>query len=107
MEMNYDTPSKNIRNMALYRLGVALLEIGFWKEFDSFDVTEIRQLADPKGTNRLRTVYPRYLEIAQRCLDCDFGYGTDLRKKSLQQSVYDKVINELDGMIAAMDISDD
>lgn len=94
-----------IRNATLYRLGVALLEIGYWRKLNVADVVKNRQLANPRRGRRV--VYPRYLEIAKRCLDCDFAFGTDLTKSSLLNAVQDRVLKELDTMIAAIDISRD
>jgi hypothetical protein len=94
-----------IRNPTLYRLGVALLEIGYWQNLNPANVAGVRQLVLPKRGSW--KVYPRYLDVAKRCLDCDFAFGTDLSKKSLQTAVQDKVLRELDVMIAAMDISKD
>jgi hypothetical protein len=94
-----------IRNMTLYNLGVALLEIGYWQELDPRDVVRARKLADPK---RLRPpLCPRYQEITRKCLECDFGFGKDLTNTSLRNAVYDRVVSELDDLIASMSISED
>ena len=101
----FDYETYGIRNPILYRLGVALLEIGYWIDLDPKNVAGVRELANRRRGPR--RIYPRYREIARRCLDCDFSYGTDLSKTSLQSAVRDKVLRELDGMIAAIDISKD
>lgn len=100
--LDYET--RGIRNQTLYRLGVALLEIGYWCDLNPSDVKNIRQLANPQRGPR--KAFPRYLKIVRRCLDCDFAFGTDLTERNLQAAVHDKVLRELDDMIAAMDISE-
>lgn len=102
-EDTLDYETFGIRNPILYRLGVALLQIGHWTGLDPNNVVGVRQLAN--GRRGPRKLTPRYREVVQRCLDCDFAYGTDLSKKSLQSAVHDKVIRELDTMIAAIDFS--
>jgi len=42
---------------------------------------------------------PRYDELAERCLSCDFGYGADLSKPQLQNAIYGGVIQELEEMV--------
>lgn len=94
-----------IRNMTLYNLGVALLEIGYWQELDPYDVVRARKLADPV---RLRPpLCPRYQEITRKCLECDFGFGKDLTNTSLRDAVYDGVVSELDDLIASMSIREE
>ncbi|KAK3323034.1 hypothetical protein B0H66DRAFT_590641 [Apodospora peruviana] len=88
-----------IHNVTMYNLGVALLSIGRWSAVDANDVLCVRKMARetcPLG--------PRYQELTQRVLDCDFGFGKDLRKPKLQEAVYDGVLVELEGMIAALGI---
>ena len=48
---------------------------------------------------------PRYQELTQRVIDCDFGYGKDLKRPQLQEAMYNKVLVELESMIASLDIS--
>jgi hypothetical protein len=93
-----------INNILLYKLGVALLEIGYWKELDPLDVVQVRQLANPK--KQRSALCPRYLEIAQRCIQCGFGFGTDLEVTRLQNAVQDQVLGELEDLIRCMDIKD-
>ncbi|KAI0008188.1 hypothetical protein F4779DRAFT_588204 [Xylariaceae sp. FL0662B] len=89
-----------IQNLTLYNLGVALLSIARWTRIDPNDVLQVRRMASqscPLG--------PRYQEIAQKVLECDFGYGKDLRKPRLQEAVYNDVLVELEGMIASLDLN--
>ena len=93
-----------IDNVLLYRLGVALLEIGYWMELDALDVVQVRSLADPK--RQRPSLCPRYLAIAQICIKCSFGFGSDLEKVELQNAVQGQVIGELEELIGCMDIKD-
>lgn len=91
-----------IRNLTLYCLGVVLLQVGHWALVDGGDIGRIRRLA--VQSCRLG---PRYKKIAQRCLDCDFGLGSDLCTPQLQQAVQNSVLDELTDMIDSLDIRKD
>ncbi|KAM0421356.1 hypothetical protein ACHAPT_010891 [Fusarium lateritium] len=94
------TRKYGVRNMTLYSLGVVLLAIGQWAPVDLNDVEEVRRLAAepcPLG--------PRYQELTQKVLDCDFGYGKDLSKPRLQEAVYENVLLELETMIERLDLN--
>ncbi|EEU38825.1 uncharacterized protein NECHADRAFT_23646, partial [Fusarium vanettenii 77-13-4] len=94
------TRKYGIRNMTLYSLGVVLLAIGQWAPVDLNDVEEVRRLAaEPCRLG------PRYQELTQKVLDCDFGYGKDLKKPRLQEAVYENVLLELETMIERLDLS--
>lgn len=63
-----------IRNMTLWSLGAILLQIGLWARIDSpDDVVTVRRLSSQRSA-----LGPRYQQLTQRCLGCDFGYGDDL-----------------------------
>ncbi|PTB64676.1 hypothetical protein BBK36DRAFT_140979 [Trichoderma citrinoviride] len=91
-----------VRNITLYSLGAALLAIGRWERIDHNDIEEVRRLA-----SRPCYLGPVYQELTQKVLDCDFGYGKDLKKPRLQQAIYEMVVLELESMIASLDISDE
>ncbi len=83
-----------INNATLFSLGVALLEIGHWKPlaslrrgYDPDDILTARRVA--KQSTLLGT---RYQEVVQKCLQCNFGFGTDLRETDLQKAVYNSVV---------------
>ncbi|KAI8716924.1 hypothetical protein NCS52_00987000 [Fusarium sp. LHS14.1] len=98
--MDQATRKYGIRNMTLYSLGVVLLAIGQWAPVDLNDVEEVRRLAaEPCRLG------PRYQELTQKVLDCDFGYGKDLAKPRLQEAVYENVLVELEKMIERLDLS--
>ncbi|EHK45903.1 hypothetical protein TRIATDRAFT_219774 [Trichoderma atroviride IMI 206040] len=91
-----------VRNVTLYSLGAALLAIGRWERVDHSDIEGIRRLASQRSY-----LGPVYQELTQKVLDCDFGYGKDLKKPRLQEAIYEMVILELESMIASLDISRD
>ncbi|KAK6821205.1 hypothetical protein PG987_015605 [Apiospora arundinis] len=91
-----------IRNLTLYSLGVALLQIGRWKAVESAeDVVAIRTLAS-KGNERLG---PKYRELTLKCIECDFGQGSDLNSPQLQDAFYGSVICELERLICVLEAS--
>lgn len=74
-----------IKNMILFSLGVALIEIGHWRTLIGMKID-----SDPEGIPTARRLARRpiplggiYQEIVQRCLQCNFGYGTDLERYEL------------------------
>ncbi|KAF6823228.1 hypothetical protein CPLU01_11527 [Colletotrichum plurivorum] len=75
-----------IDNLTLHSLGVALLQIDRWTRVEPGDVLKVRKMS-----LRSSSLGPRYQEITQKCLRCDFGYGADLTKPRLQEAVYDNV----------------
>ena len=93
-----------INNMTLFGLGVALLEIAHWKplasmrsDYDADDVLTARRLA------RQRTLLGgRYQDVIQKCLQCNFGYGTDLANTELQNAVYNSVVCPLEDILAKL-----
>ncbi|KLU90128.1 hypothetical protein MAPG_09094 [Magnaporthiopsis poae ATCC 64411] len=93
-----------IRNLTLWSLGVILLQIGMWRELvDTNDVLCVRKLS----THGPCVLGPRYKELTNKCLDCDFGFGKDLSTPRLQQAVFKGVVCELNEMIKSLDINDD
>ncbi|KAK3377950.1 hypothetical protein B0H63DRAFT_502456 [Podospora didyma] len=89
-----------IRNTTLYSLGVAMLAIGRWEQVDPNDVEGVRELA-----SQTCFLGPRYQELTEKILDCDFGYGKDLKKPRLKEAIYETVILELESMIASLDLA--
>lgn len=88
-------------NATLFSLGIAMLEIAFRSPLEAFrldrDQNEIhtaRRLAQ-----RPSMLGQRYQRVAQRCLQCDFGWGDDLRDEGLQSAVYVSVVCELEDML--------
>jgi len=92
---------QGINNSTLFHLGVALLEIGHWKPFstlcedyDRDNIETARRLGF--GNTSLGTCYD---EIIRKCLQCNFGYGTDLGRIELQRAIYSDVVCPLEGLI--------
>lgn len=92
-----------VRNLALWSLGMLLLQVGRWSTLDApDDVLSVRKLS-----SETCALGPRYRELTNKCLGCDFGYGDDLSKPRLQQAVYEGVMCELNNMIGSLDIGSD
>ncbi|KAF2649715.1 hypothetical protein K491DRAFT_707969 [Lophiostoma macrostomum CBS 122681] len=99
-----------IRNLTLANLGVALLEIGSKKEvqtasaiLDSLgtaphSIISARKILheDPPS---LATLGKRYIDMARRCLECDFNCGSDLSDDALRSAIYTDVVCVLGDMI--------
>ena len=95
-----------INNATLFHLGVALLELGHWKSLESLSheqdpnpILTARRLA-----SRQTPLGPKYQEIIRKCLQCNFGFGTDLNKNELQSAVYGDVVCQLESMIRSLSI---
>lgn len=97
-----------INNITLFFLGVALLEIAHWKPIEekmtprdlNNEVFAARRLASGRAP-----LGPQYQKIAEKCLQCNFGFGTKLANKGLQTAVYNDVVCELESMIEKLEIS--
>lgn len=89
-----------IKNADLYNLGVALIQIDRWKDLDSNATADIDKLATWSRFG------PKYRDIVQRCLHCNFGVDYDLTKPKLQTAVLHKVMGELDSMLVVLTIDD-
>ena len=83
-----------IRNVTLYCLGAALLQIGHWETLDPTDIVQVRR-AEAKPS-RLGPVYDG---LVKRCLYFDFGgYEPDLSNQELQAAIYGSVVCKLEEM---------
>ncbi|KAK2765772.1 hypothetical protein CKAH01_15576 [Colletotrichum kahawae] len=91
-----------INNLTLHSLGVALLQIDRWAQVEPSDILNVRKMA-----LRNSSLGPRYQEITQKCLRCDFGYGSDLTKPRLQEAVYENVVGALEKKISSLDLNED
>jgi len=47
---------------------------------------------------------PKYKDIVQKCLRCEFNSGTDLKDEALKAAVETQVISKLESMMDAMRI---
>ncbi|KAB5539511.1 hypothetical protein GE09DRAFT_320435 [Coniochaeta sp. 2T2.1] len=91
-----------IRNLTLHSLGVVLLQIGRWNKVEADDILQVRRLS-----SQVPRLGPKYRDLMQKCLNCDFGCGSNLSRPKLQTAVYEGVVEELDAMIRCLDISTD
>ncbi|WQF83673.1 hypothetical protein CDEST_08687 [Colletotrichum destructivum] len=91
-----------INNLTLHSLGVALLQIDRWTRVSPGDVVAVRKMA-----SRSSSLGPRYRELTQKCLRCDFGFGSDLTQWRLQRAVYENVVETLEAMISSLDLTED
>jgi hypothetical protein len=90
-----------IRNLPLAKLGVALLEIGCQEEISSpvpHDIIRARGvlLYPPLA---MKYLGERYLNIARKCIECDFSCGDDLTDENVQSAVYTEVVCGLESML--------
>lgn len=95
-----------ISNNTLFSLGIALLEIAHGKPLEDF-----RRASD---SNLLCTAYrllergcplgERYRELARQCIRCDFGCGSELELRGLQDAVYADVVGQLDSLVTSLQI---
>jgi hypothetical protein len=96
-----------ITNTTLFFLGIALLEIAYWTPIEekmtdrdeNNQVFAARRLVLDRGA----PLGPEYQRIAQKCLECNFGFGNKLSNKGLQSAVYNDVVCQLDGMIERLE----
>lgn len=96
-----------INNTSLFFLGVALLEIAHWSPIEenmtardlNNEIFAARRLAAGRAP-----LGPQYQRIAEKCLQCNFGFGTKLSNKGLQAAVYNDVVCELEDMIKKLKI---
>ncbi|RYP47606.1 hypothetical protein DL768_006392 [Monosporascus sp. mg162] len=87
-----------IRNLTVYSLGVALLQIGYWCALNPNDVVVVRKMASVNSR-----LGPRYQRLTQKCIECDFGCGSDLGKPELQSAIYTDVVEELESLVGALE----
>ncbi|KAF2629517.1 hypothetical protein BU25DRAFT_456615 [Macroventuria anomochaeta] len=102
-----DQDRYGINNTTLFFLGIALLEIAHWKPIEekmtdrdlNNEIFAARRLAAGRAP-----LGPQYQKIAEKCLQCNFGFGTKLGNKGLQTAVYNDVVCELENMIEKLTV---
>ncbi|KAF4621929.1 hypothetical protein G7Y89_g14415 [Cudoniella acicularis] len=100
---------RNIRNFHTYRLGVILLELGYQTPFSKLrEEEDILQSPQNGRSNRDLEVAnlisetlctdmgAPFQKIVQKCLNCDFGNGTDLKSSGLQAAFQRDIVGELE-----------
>lgn len=80
-----------VRNLVLYRLGVALLSIARWERLPWQDVVTVRRKAAA-----LNWGGEAYRTAVKSLIDCDFGAGDDLEAEKLQFEVLRRVVGPLE-----------
>lgn len=91
----------NINNLTLYNLGVALIAIERWQEFNPDDVLSVKKAA------RSSMFGSKYQHIVRKCLGSEFRYGHDLSKPKMHREAYETVVGTLEDLIASLSIQDD
>ncbi|KAF3065116.1 hypothetical protein GL218_01756 [Daldinia childiae] len=83
-----------IRNITLYALGVALLQIGLWERIAWEDHVQVRRKAA-----RLSYLGKRFRNATKRLIDCDFGLATEqLEDPGLQDAIFSCVVGDLESL---------
>ncbi|KAI1658270.1 hypothetical protein F4813DRAFT_59807 [Daldinia decipiens] len=83
-----------IRNITLYALGVALLQIGLWERVAWEDHVQVR-----RKVARLSYLGKRFRNAAKRLIDCDFGLATEqLEDPELQDAIFSCVVGDLESL---------
>lgn len=96
-----------VRNSTLFNLAVILLELAYEKPlYDMIDpsdakfgmpATTINYYAALRLSKEVAAqLGPRYAQIVEQCLFCDFGQGTELSNPALQDAIQKNVVSELD-----------
>ena len=91
------------RNTLLYSLGIMLLEIVYWRNWETLkqssrhrdrasNLCRARKLL-LSGCSEMRG---RYDQIVKQLIDCDFRRGDDLSSRRLQIAVYQDVVCPLE-----------
>jgi hypothetical protein len=108
-----------IRNPVLFGLGVIFLELAYEAPLRSLkkpvdtDDQEDRNteyyIADRVCLAASTLLGGRYAEVARKCVQCDFGRGSDLNALGLQLALHQEVVEELEGLedkLRAVDIDE-
>ncbi|KAK4211001.1 hypothetical protein QBC37DRAFT_321169 [Rhypophila decipiens] len=83
-----------VRNLVLYRLGVALLSIARWERIQWQDIASVR-----KKAAALDWGGKAYKTAVTSLINCDFGAGDDLTKERLQFEVMRSVVGPLENSL--------
>lgn len=94
-----------IKNLTLAKLGVVMIEICVENDISSFsldptlhDVISARKVLMERPPV-LDTLGPKYIEIARKCIDCNFSCGDNLNDDDLHSAVYIEVVCALEDII--------
>ncbi|KAI1410546.1 hypothetical protein F5Y13DRAFT_202020 [Hypoxylon sp. FL1857] len=90
--VQYAMDNHGIRNLTLYGLGVALLQIGLWDHVAWEDHIQVRQ-----KIALLTFLGKRYRDATKRLIYCDFGLATEqLEDVKLQSAIFTEVVGVLE-----------
>jgi hypothetical protein len=95
---------RGVYNSTLFCLGMALLQIAYWKpldllaeDYDEDTIDTVRRLANGK------TIFGAwYDELVSKCLRCDFAMGTDLRDAKLQKAVFNDITVPIEEIVTKL-----
>ncbi|KAI1143644.1 hypothetical protein F5Y05DRAFT_2035 [Hypoxylon sp. FL0543] len=91
----YAMENYGVRNLTLYGLGVALLQIGLWDDVASKDYGQVR-----RKVARLSYLGKRYRDATKKLIDCDFGLATEqLDDVKLQSAIFTDVVGDLESLL--------
>jgi len=98
---------RGVYNKLLFCLGVVLLEIGHWASLsrlravhDQDEYATARRIA---RTKRPRGLGRTYQTVAEKCLKCDFGAGSDFKSVELQTAFFNDVICPLQDLVERLE----
>jgi len=98
--VKYAMENHGIRNLTLYGLGVALLQIGLWDHVPWEDHVQVR-----RKTARLSYLGLQYRNATKRLIDCDFGLATEnLHDTQLQAAIFDSIVGDLEALLAQVQV---
>ncbi|KAK5939889.1 hypothetical protein PMZ80_008271 [Knufia obscura] len=97
-----------IRNWTLFSLGIMLLELAFSRPLRSMQKPQDVDQHNEHNTDyftaeRLQMsvssiMGTEYAELVRKCIQCDFGYGSDLAVTKLQEGYYEDVVSKLEDL---------
>lgn len=94
--IEYAMHDHGIRNLTLYSLGVALLQIGLWERVPWEDHIQIRRRVE-----RLSQLGKGYYLATKKLICCDFGLAREqLHDPQLQSAVFNHVVGELESVLS-------
>ena len=93
-DMKHARENFGVRNLDLYRLGVALLQIGLWDLVPWKDPALVR-----RKTDRLSFCGKKYQQATERLIECDFGETRNLDDEGLQRAVCTRVVVDLESLM--------
>jgi hypothetical protein len=101
----FEPATSHIRNSYIFTLGVILIELAHqtpWQRlkdenYPDEGVTKF-DLVDRFAVEMITLYGKSYTKIVQKCINCDFGEGKDLRNSTLRMAFYRDVVCVLESM---------